>query len=225
MSNVSPDNSSSSLHHKLLNIISTTSREKMKNDITTSLIYGSLSGTIAKTCIAPIERIKFYFQISSEPFSLTNAGRKFVTVINTEGVLSLWKGHFFTILRVAPYAGLHYTIHDGSEYYLRKLTNTRDGEKLPSSLKFLAGSLAGFGGSIMTYPLDVLRVRRAIGLSFSESIKQRGFMQGLTPTLLGIVPYSGIAWLAKQTLTEFYKENVNEKPSLWELSCINASAG
>jgi len=31
---------------------------------------------------------------------------------NTGGVLSLWKGHSTTIVRVAPYAGLCYAAHD-----------------------------------------------------------------------------------------------------------------
>lgn len=208
-----------------MNIISTTTRQKVTHDISNSMIFGSLSGIIAKTCIAPIERIKFHFQISSEPFTLTSAGKRSLNLIRTEGFFSLWKGHFFTILRVAPYAGLHYTIHDGSEHYLRKLTDVKENEKLSFSLKFLAGSLAGFGATIMTYPLDVIRVRRAIGLSLTESFKQRGFLQGLTPTLLGIVPYSGIAWLAKQTMTEIYKETISHEPKLWHLSCINATAG
>ncbi len=31
---------------------------------------------------------------------------------NTGGILSLWKGHSTTIVRVAPYAGLCYAAHD-----------------------------------------------------------------------------------------------------------------
>ncbi len=58
--------------------------------------------------------------------------------------------------------------------------------RLPSSLKFLAGSIGGLGGTLFTYPLDVIRVRMALGGSWVSSLKQGGLFQGLLPTLLGM---------------------------------------
>jgi solute carrier family 25 protein 42 len=96
---------------------------------------------------------------------------------------------------------------------------------LPPAYKFLAGSLGGVGGTVLTYPLDVLRVRLALGNSWSEAVKQGGMFQGLLPTLLGIIPYAGTAWLTKQTMLEYYRTINGRKPSVFESVLINALAG
>jgi hypothetical protein len=70
-----------------------------------------------------------------------------------------------------------------------------------------------------------LRVRLALGNSCSEAIKQGGMFQGLLPTLLGIIPYAGTAWLTKQTMLEYYRTINGRKPSVFESVLINALAG
>ena len=69
------------------------------------------------------------FQTTSDYFTLKNAWERYCSfslellnhylcthrgrlMANTGGVLSLWKGHSTTIVRVAPYAGLCYAAHD-----------------------------------------------------------------------------------------------------------------
>ena len=66
---------------------------------------------------APLERIKMSFQTSNEVFSFTNAFKKGRSIIYQGNILSLWKGHSMTILRVGPYAAIDYTIHDYAEFY------------------------------------------------------------------------------------------------------------
>lgn len=190
-----------------------------------SVLCGALAGIAAKTVIAPAERIKMTFQVSKEAFTFKAAGERFKHIVRTQGPISLWKGHSTTILRVAPYSGLSYAIHDYAE---RKFKNVLHTEKLPAFFKFAAGSFAGVGGTLFTYPLDVLRVRLALGKDWAASIRQGGMLQGLLPTLLGIVPYSGTAWLVKQTLLEVLFPAINQqhqKPSLFQSLTINATAG
>ncbi|RYG62537.1 hypothetical protein EON64_17685, partial [archaeon] len=81
--------------------------------------------------------------------------------------------------------------------------------------------------SLQTYPLDVLRVRLALGSSWRGSVAQGGWLQGLLPTLLGIVPYAGTAWLTKQTLTEAYLARAPSTPpiSLSVSLLVNMVAG
>ena len=96
---------------------------------------------------------------------------------------------------------------------------------LPAGYKFMAGSVGGVGGTVLTYPLDVLRVRLAIGRTWSTSVKQGGMFQGLGPTLLGIVPYAGTAWWSKQTMLEYWPSIVHRPPTVAESVVINAIAG
>ncbi len=71
-----------------------------------------------------------------------------------------------------------------------------------------------------------MRVRLALGKNWNQSVKQGGLFQGLFPTLLGIIPYSGTAWCVKQTLLEeLYPVLLHKKPTIVESLAINASAG
>ncbi len=200
------------------------------NEVNSTFICGAIAGMIAKTCIAPLERIKMTFQVSRDNFNYSAAIQRGYDIIHRGGVFSLWKGHSTTLLRVAPYAGLSYTFHDYTEHLFKKKLRLKQGNNsknttLPPLYKFLSGAAAGFGGTILTYPLDVMRVRLALGSSWKDAIRQKGFFQGLSPTLLGIVPYSGIAWLAKQTLLEEFQITTLRKPTLLESLAINALAG
>lgn len=191
-------------------------------DISNSILCGAVAGIAAKTAIAPIERLKMRFQVSSERFSWRKFALRGKEVLKREGLFSLWKGHSTTILRVAPYSGFSYAFHDLSENLFKSMLQV---DRLPAFYKFLAGSIGGFGGTLLTYPLDVLRVRLALGVSWKSSLQQGGFFQGLSPTLLGIIPYAGTSWLTKQTLLEHFPTIAHRKPSVLESIGINAIAG
>ncbi len=198
-------------------------KEIKHNDVMSSIVCGAIAGISAKTVIAPAERIKMTFQVSPDLFTLRNAAERARMIVSTQGVLSLWRGHSMTILRIAPYSGASYAIHDYSENKFKEVLKT---DKLPTIYKFLAGSLAGSGGTLLTYPLDVMRVRLALNKNWRQSVKQGGLFQGLVPTLLGIIPYSGTAWCVKQTLLEeLYPALLHKKPTLIESLSINAFAG
>lgn len=192
------------------------------HDVTFSLLSGAIAGIAAKTCIAPAERIKMSFQVSSEPFSFANAFAKGKHMVATGGIPSLWKGHTTTILRVGPYAGISYMFHDYAENLFKIAHNS---DTLPGVYKFLAGSIGGFCGTIFTYPLDVLRVRLALGSTWKSALEQGGYYQGLLPTVMGIIPYSGTAWLTKQTLLEVFIAAEQRHPVVFESLVINTIAG
>lgn len=191
------------------------------------MLCGGIAGIVAKTSIAPAERIKMSFQVTTDRFTITNAWNRAKTIIINDGIFALWKGHSMTILRVAPYAGLTYTFHDYFEGEFKRHTfqsmeaSSSDHQLLvlPLGFKFLAGSLAGIGATVCTYPLDVLRVRLALtpGATWTSAIKQGGLYQGLAPTVLEIIPYAGTGWGVKQVLTEsWYPKQSKTHPSVIE---------
>ena len=130
------------------------------------------------------------FQIGGSKYSNVAALRRGHDMLMKDGFLAMWKGHGTTVVRVAPFAGLNFACHDYVELQFKKLLGK---EQLPFAFKFLAGSIGGAFATIFTYPLDVLRVRLALipGSTWSSTISQGGLYQGVFPTLLGIVPYSG----------------------------------
>lgn len=189
-----------------------------------TIVCGAVAGIIAKTAVAPAERVKMLFQTSSSRFTLMSAWNKGIEIIYNEGFFKLWKGHSTTIVRVAPYSGLSYAFHDFSEKQFKNYLNV---DRLPLLYKFIAGSLGGATGTLLTYPLDVLRVRIALipNSTWISTIKQGGLFQGLYPTMLGIVPYAGTCWMVKQTLQEIVPNIIGRKTTILENLFLNSCAG
>lgn len=194
------------------------------HDVMTTIFCGSIAGAVAKTAVAPAERVKMKFQISSDKFTLGQALKHGIEIFQKGGIFSLWRGHSTTIIRVAPYSGISYASHDYAEYQFKKRLQC---EQLPFVYKFLAGSIGGVMGTFFTYPLDVLRVRLALipGSNWLSAVQRGGLYQGLSPTMMGIVPYAGTAWMVKQTLLENFPIICHRQPTLIESLTLNAAAG
>lgn len=68
---------------------------------------GGVSGAIAKTCTAPIERVKLIIQtqdanpriMSGEIPRYTGIGNCFSRIMSEQGLLAFWRGNFTNILR------------------------------------------------------------------------------------------------------------------------------
>lgn len=164
------------------------------------LVCGSGAGAVAKTCVAPLERVKMLCQTGET----TGFVRTFKTVLENEGVVGLWRGNFANAIRIVPSKGVLFTCNDSFKEMLRR----PDEAKLPAYKSALAGSMAGITASTSTYPLDLARTRlmgklvkegqqadKGIISWGVQTIKLEGFRglyRGATPTLLGALPYEGV---------------------------------
>jgi solute carrier family 25 protein 42 len=181
------------------------------------LLCGALAGAAAKTATAPLDRLKIIFQVSSERFTLRAGASTLRSVVAKEGARALWRGHSATLLRVLPYAGLHYAAHEAAHDALlarRAAGGDAASTRLRARERFLAGATAGAAATVATYPLDVLRARLAVATLGAPGVTLRGcgaellasgpraLFRGVGPTLAGIVPYSGVTWLAYGTLRD-----------------------
>ena len=187
-----------------------------------TLTAGGLAGCVAKSIVAPLDRVKIMFQVTSgRVFSASAAGREFGRIVGQEGVGALWRGNSAAIARVFPYAGIQFTCYD---YYKRLLQQTAaaegagaggEGGELPPVRRVLAGALAGATSVALTYPLDTLRARFAIqtgkhsrytglGSALSSMVREDGgyrtMYRGMSPALLGILPYAGLAFAINDSL-------------------------
>jgi hypothetical protein len=131
-----------------------------------NLIAGGLAGMVAKTVVAPIDRIKILFQVSSEPFALRNVPAVVRNICQHEGVAALWRGNSAMMLRVFPYSGIQFMAFDKCKSYM---VHAKQREGLPlhqqhlSPLEsLLAGSVAGVVSVFATYPLDLTRAQLAV---------------------------------------------------------------
>lgn len=189
-----------------------------------TLFSGAIAGAVAKTVVAPADRVKIIYQVdAAKEFSFNSALRTARHIIQNEGIYALWRGNGVQMIRVMPYAGFSFLAFPKYDAYLNSFMSGG----LPSTMgidpiahedrlrifsRFCAGAAAGATATTMTYPLDMLRARFAANAKATVSdvaalIRQRGFLglySGLSPTLIGIVPYGGISFATFETLKSMH---------------------
>ncbi|DBA83687.1 TPA: hypothetical protein ACH3X1_006230 [Trebouxia sp. C0004] len=166
---------------------------------------GAVSGAIGKTITAPLDRVKLLLQTSGglQKGAVRQAVRKggvwqaLVAIGRTEGIKGYWKGNVPQILRVVPYSATQLYSYE----VLKKRFQNEKGE-LSISSRLAAGGLAGMVATLVTYPLDTLRLRIAVDPSMrgirgaSAALFREGsysaFFRGLTASLIGIAPYMAL---------------------------------
>lgn len=99
---------------------SSSSSSQGNTDITKFIrdfMLGGVSGAIAKTLSAPIERVKLLLQtqhnnpkLAERPY--TGILNCFSRCISEEGVLSLWRGNWANVLRYFPTQAINFSIKD-----------------------------------------------------------------------------------------------------------------
>ncbi|XP_029551897.1 mitochondrial coenzyme A transporter SLC25A42 [Salmo trutta] len=202
-----------------------------------TLLCGAFAGAVAKTVIAPLDRTKIIFQVSSQRFSAKEAFRLIYCTYMKDGFLSLWRGNSATMVRVIPYAAIQFCSHDQYKGILGRYYGFQ-GKALPPFPRFLAGSLAGTTAVMLTYPLDMVRARMAVTprqmysnimhvfvrITQEEGIKT--LYRGFCPTILGVIPYSGITFFTYETLKKLHAERTRRsQPYSYERLAFGACAG
>lgn len=186
------------------------------------LIAGGLAGGLSKTAVAPLERVKILYQIKHGNFQSMGLFRSLSCIAKSEGLRGLYKGNGASVLRIVPYAALHFSAYEQYRYWII------DGVPAAGTgpiIDLVAGSLAGATAVLCTYPLDLARTRLAYqvgGLGnpstggsvlpapykgirdvctrvFQEG-GVRGLYRGVCPTMWGILPYAGLKFFVYETL-------------------------
>lgn len=232
--------------------VAAVSRSSLFN-ATLSFAAGGLAGVLAKTAIAPLDRLKIIFQISAMPFSFRALTAEARRAVAEEGVRALFRGNLAQVLRVYPYSGVQLAAYDrfaaalaarhetgaarsghsdSSEHHYKPMAAR---ERLRAWEKLLAGAAAGAMSVIATYPLDLVRARLAVqmaqpppGTTAAASDAVRSYaslpaalaelhaetltlgpsalFRGMVPTLLGILPYAGLAFLTFESCKQAYAD-------------------
>ncbi|TVU34185.1 hypothetical protein EJB05_16016, partial [Eragrostis curvula] len=160
-----------------------------------------------------------------------------------EGIRGFYKGNGASVLRIVPYAALHFMTYEQYRHLI--LDNFAPSVGTGPVVDLLAGSAAGGTAVLCTYPLDLVRTKlayqvknvgqpgNALGNSgqqqaysgikdvFKTVYKEggaRSLYRGVGPTLIGILPYAGLKFYIyedlKSRVPEDYKKSV-----ILKLSC------
>ncbi|XP_034514001.1 mitochondrial coenzyme A transporter SLC25A42 isoform X2 [Ailuropoda melanoleuca] len=166
--------------------------------VLSSLLSGALAGALAKTAVAPLDRTKIIFQVSSKRFSAKEAFRLLYFTYLNEGFFSLWRGNSATMVRVVPYAAIQFSAHE--EY------------------KRILGRYYGFHGEYSNIFHVFIRISREEGL--------KTLYHGFTPTVLGVIPYAGLSFFTYETLKSLHREySGRPQPYPFERMIFGACAG
>ncbi|RCN50719.1 hypothetical protein ANCCAN_03104, partial [Ancylostoma caninum] len=193
-----------------------------KPSVVSSLFGGAVAGCVAKTTIAPLDRTKIYFQVSStRGYSFKSAFKFVIRTYREHGFFALFRGNSATMVRVMPYAAIQFAAF---EQYRHWLNVDQDGKRTPGR-RCIVGSMAGATATCATYPLDTAKARLSISTKkeyatlmsvFVKTAREGGVLslyRGLWPTVLGVTPYAGASFFTYETLKLTYEEHTGQYAS------------
>jgi len=186
---------------------------------------GGISGAIAKTITAPIERVKLLIQTqdanprirSGEVPRYTGIINCFVRVRAEQGFLAFWRGNFTNVLRYFPTQAFNFAFKDSIKKLFPRYDSKKDFGKF-FLVQMASGGLAGAGSLCIVYPLDYARTRLASdvgsgkrdfkGLADCLIKTSRGpkgplaLYNGFGVSVAGIIPYRGVYFGMYDSLRE-----------------------
>jgi len=176
---------------------------------------GGISGAVAKTATAPIERVKLIIQTqdsnprirSGEVQRYTGIANCFSRVASEQGVAAFWRGNFTNVIRYFPTQAFNFAFKDTFKTLFPRYDKNKE-----FGMFFLtnmaSGGLAGAGSLCIVYPLDYARTRLASDVGSGQKafngladclVKTAkgpgGFMSlynGFGVSVAGIIPYRGV---------------------------------
>ncbi|GAB6031327.1 hypothetical protein CHUAL_009114 [Chamberlinius hualienensis] len=188
-------------------------------------IAGAVSGIFTRSIVQPLDVIKIRFQLQLEPIrrdvnvsKYRGVVHAFKTVASEEGVQALWKGHVPAQCLSITYGISQFVVFEfltlQAWNYLPKTATT---EWRPI-LHFCCGGLAGCFATCTGHPFDVIRTRLVSQgepkiypsmLSAARTMYRlegaKSLYKGLVPTVLQIMPHSGIQFCVYTSLVSYSK--------------------
>jgi len=161
------------------------------------LLIGGSIGAVAKTVMAPVERIKSLMQTQdSNPLVLKGAVKRsssiadcFRRVLSEQGAIAFWRGHLVNCLRYAPQQGSALAFNDLLNNLFPVYNTSTDFWK-SFGTKLASGGLAGAMANTICYPFDFARTRLASDLKGGKPQ-----FKGITDCIFTTVRQQGITGL------------------------------
>merc|ERR1711927_57428 len=188
----------------------TTMGEKDKVNPFISLAAGGISGAVAKTITAPLEKVKLAIQNQdSNPRVLSGEMKRYTGMVDCTkrhiselGASSLWRGNVANCVRYVPTAAFNLMFKDTIKGLFPKYNKNTDFGKFAAA-QIGSGAAAGGLTNTLVYPLiyvrtvlgaDLGKVKKYDGMAdcLKKTIADNGFLSlynGIGPSTIGIVVY------------------------------------
>eukprot|EP01083_Nonionella_stella_P024898 68591_1 len=184
------------------------------SDFMINFLAGGVSGAFAKTCTAPIERVKLLIQtqdanpkiMSGEVKRYTGIVDCFTRVSSEQGIKAFWRGNLTNIIRYFPTQAFNFAFKDSIKAMFPAVDKNTEFAKF-FMINMASGGLAGAGSLCIVYPLDYARTRLASDVGSGKAqfdglldcIKKTvasggvgAIYNGIGVSVVGIIPYRGV---------------------------------
>ncbi|CAL5023325.1 unnamed protein product [Urochloa decumbens] len=194
-------------------------RVKIANPHLRRLVSGAVAGAVSRTFVAPLETIRTHLMVGS--VGATSMAGVFQWIMQNEGWTGLFRGNAVNVLRVAPSKAIEHFTYDTAKKFL-----TPKGDEppmIPIPTPLVAGAMAGVASTLCTYPMELIKTRVTIekdvydnvAHAFVKILREEGpseLYRGLTPSLIGVVPYAACNFYAYETLKRLYRKATGRRP-------------
>ncbi|KAJ8366632.1 hypothetical protein AAFF_G00348310 [Aldrovandia affinis] len=170
-----------------------------------SLLCGAFAGAVAKTAVAPLDRTKIIFQVSSNRFSAKEAYRLIYRTYLQDGFLSLWRG-------TRP------------PWVLPPLPRLLAGSLAGTTAAMLTYPLDLVRARMAVTPKEMYSNIMDVVVRISREEGLRTLYRGFT-TILGVVPCAGLSFFTYETLKKVHAESGRSQPYSCERLAFGACAG
>jgi solute carrier family 25 (adenine nucleotide translocator) protein 4/5/6/31 len=161
------------------------------------LFIGGSIGAVAKTVMAPVERVKLLLQtqdsnpevISGKIKPYSGIGDCLKRVVADQGALALWRGNLVNCLRYAPQQGSALAFNDALNNAFPKY-DAKTNFWASLGVKLFSGGLAGALANTICYPFDFARTRLA-----SDMKAGGGQFKGIGDCIMTTVRQQGVTGL------------------------------
>jgi solute carrier family 25 (adenine nucleotide translocator) protein 4/5/6/31 len=204
------------------------------SDFLINFVAGGVSGAVAKTCTAPIERVKLIIQtqdanpkiISGEVARYNGIVDCFSRVASEQGIKAFWRGNLTNIIRYFPTQAFNFAFKDSIKAVFPKVDKKTEGVKFFFT-NLAAGGAAGAGSLMIVYPLDYARTRLASDVGSGKAqfnglldcLKKTAasggigsLYNGIGVSIVGIIPYRGVYFGMFDTLSGYNPFQTDENP-------------
>lgn len=214
-----------------------------------NFLAGGVSGAVAKTSTAPIERVKLLIQtqdanpkiISGEVARYNGIMDCFTRVSKEQGVKAFWRGNLTNIIRYFPTQAFNFAFKDSIKAMFPKADKKTEFGKF-FLINMASGGLAGAGSLMIVYPLDYARTRLASDVGTGKrqfnglidclvkTVKSSGvggLYNGIGVSVIGIIPYRGVYFGLFDTLSgynPYQKSESNVLRAFSKFACAQFSA-
>lgn len=141
-----------------------------RSQVTKDLLAGTVGGICQVLVGQPLDMIKVRLQSSSQYNSMSHAA---VQIFRTEGFLGFYKGTALPLIGIGACVSIQFGCLEAAKraFKTRNEAGGRGGTGLSLSQLYLSGAAAGLGNSLISGPVEHIRIRLQTASASSDAFK------------------------------------------------------